>query len=257
MTEADRASVEWTTWGYGVRVVVTDADRLVPAENLARGYLAAVDAATNAERSDSEIAGLAAGPNRVTPLLARFVTEAMATAELTDGYLCPTPGTPDWRSIRVDGDLLDLPDGASLDLTATTRAAAADYVAEQISGLLECGVLVGLGGDIATAGTAPEGGWQIRVRDLPGDPSCQIAVPAGAAVATSSTVTPLHPDSIPLWRTASVVEKSCARAHAVASSALRRAGSAVDWVSGLGVPTRLVDQEMRIVTLSGWPAAAR
>ena len=49
-------------------------------------------------------------------------------------------------------------------------------------------VLVSLGGDIATAGAAPGGGWQIHVQDRDDDPWTQVALPAGRAVATSSTV---------------------------------------------------------------------
>jgi thiamine biosynthesis lipoprotein len=49
-------------------------------------------------------------------------------------------------------------------------------------------VLVSLGDDMATAGAAPGGGWQIHVQDRDDDPWTQVALPAGRAVATSSTV---------------------------------------------------------------------
>ena len=52
-----------------------------------------------------------------------------------------------------------------LDLGATAKALAADMAAEAAAAAAGCGVLVGLCGDIAVAGSPPDGGWQIRVTD--------------------------------------------------------------------------------------------
>ena len=102
---------------------------------------------------------------------------------------------PGWRSLRVDVDRqrLTVPAGVQLDLGATVKGWAADRAAARISERLRCGVLVSLGGDIATGGTAPEGGWRVRVQDVTGHPDeppngpAQTVVLQGGALATSST----------------------------------------------------------------------
>jgi thiamine biosynthesis lipoprotein len=97
------------------------------------------------------------------------------------------PTVAGWRRVRLDGRTLTVPPDVLLDLGATAKAHAADRCAARVAGTLGTGVLVSLGGDIATAGPAPDGGWKVLVRDRPGDPACTVAIPAGAAVATSST----------------------------------------------------------------------
>ena len=78
-------------------------------------------------------------------------------AEPRSRHIAKVPG---WRAIQVDrgaGTIL-LPRGVSLDLGATAKALAADRAAARASQRAACGVLVGLGGDIALAGPAPEDG---------------------------------------------------------------------------------------------------
>ena len=58
-----------------------------------------------------------------------------------------------------------MPPGVSLDLGATAKGLAADRSASQAAAAAGCGVLVGLGGDIAIAGDPPVGGWSVRVAD--------------------------------------------------------------------------------------------
>ncbi|MEV0945576.1 FAD:protein FMN transferase [Rhodococcus sp. NPDC049939] len=256
MTSA-RCATEWSTWGVHARVVVTDPDYLDSASNLVHGYLAAADAAINRGRPDAEIRSLTEGRNTVTPMLARFITDALAAAWATDGALDPTASAPDphsWQSITVDDTEVTLPAGVELDLTATARASSADHCVSATAELLGCGVLVALGGDIATAGGAPSGGWQVQVQDLPGDPTCQVSIPSGVAVATASTVKPLHPDSGSLWRTVSVVAQSCTWASASSTAAIAMGDGAVEWLTQLELPARLVDQELRVITIGGWPS---
>jgi thiamine biosynthesis lipoprotein len=78
--------------------------------------------------------------------------------------------------------------GTQLDLGATARAVAADRCARLVHETLGGGVLVSLGGDVATARTTPRTGWQVTVQDLPSDVPQQITLHDGAAVATSSSV---------------------------------------------------------------------
>ncbi|MDQ2722747.1 MAG: FAD:protein FMN transferase, partial [Actinomycetota bacterium] len=121
-----------------------------------------------------------------------------------------------------------------------------------------------LGGDIATAGPAPAGGWQVSVQDLPGEPSCQLALPGGAAVATSSTLkrtwqrggrqvrhivdprTGQFAD--PMWRTISVVADTCLQANTLSTAAMVRAVNAPGWLHQHRLPARLVDPGLGVTT---------
>jgi thiamine biosynthesis lipoprotein len=146
------------------------------------------------------------------------------------------------------------------------------------------GALVALGGDIATAGpapafpapsgehgggsTAPEGGWSVRVQDGPGDPHCTVRLPAGAALATSSTaartwgrpgellhhiVDPRTGRPAPrVWRTVSVAAYSCVRANTLSTAAIVRGHDAPALLTG--VPARLVTPDLDVLRLGGWPA---
>ena len=62
-----------------------------------------------------------------------------------------------WREVRLDGRNLTMPEGVQLDLGATAKAWAADRSAARIARQAGGGVPVSLGGDIAVAGSAPEG----------------------------------------------------------------------------------------------------
>lgn len=260
-----RAATEWLTWGVQARVVVTNPDALASAASLVRGYLTAADAATNRDRVDSEIRTFGSDSDSiessgalVTPMFAHFLDDALSIARLTDGKLNPTANSQDphsWWKIRIEGNRVFSPAGVVLDLSATARASSADHCAASTAELLGCGVLVALGGDIAVAGQTPENSWQIQVQDLPGDPTCQVAVHSGCGIATASTVKPLARESraTSMWRTASVIAQSCAQAAALSRIAVDMGGSAVDWLHKLDRPARLVDQEFRITTLGGWP----
>ncbi|HEX3451743.1 MAG TPA: FAD:protein FMN transferase, partial [Solirubrobacteraceae bacterium] len=72
-----------------------------------------------------------------------------------------------WRTIELDATTrtVRVPSGITLDLGATAKAWAADRAAAAAHDASGCGVLVSLGGDIATAGAAPADGWRVRVTD--------------------------------------------------------------------------------------------
>jgi thiamine biosynthesis lipoprotein len=213
------ASTEWKLWGTRARLVVTDAGTLTEARRVVGALLAEVDAAANRFRADSEISRLVgrSGDVVLSPVMTDLMTEALAAAELTGGDTDPTVGgavrrlgydrdldlvladtgrpllavvraVPGYRSLRLAGDHLRQPVGVELDLGATAKAVAADRAAARVHEVLDTGVLVSLGGDIATTGRAPGDGWQVRVQDRPEDPWTQVALPSGWALATSSTV---------------------------------------------------------------------
>ncbi|WP_067889922.1 FAD:protein FMN transferase [Nocardia vaccinii] len=302
--EPDRtAAADWPVWSTQARLVVTDPADLDSAREAVCEYLDAVDRACSRFRDDSELSGLNARQGRpaaVGPLLAEYLHAALAVAEDTAGDVDPTIGaalarlgydrdyalvagtdtaepiqvvfTPrtDWTTVLLDERTVTVPRGVRLDLGATAKAIAADRCAQLVADRFGCGTLVSLGGDIATAGAAPAGGWQIEVRDGPGEPGCRISLPAGAALATSSTLrrqwkrgghlvhhivdprTGIAAENI--WRTVSVVANDCLTANAAATAAVVRGRDALGPLQLSGSPARLVDRDGRITTLGGWPA---
>jgi thiamine biosynthesis lipoprotein len=293
------ASVEWELWSTRARLVVTDPGVLTTARELVDSYLARVDDAANRFRADSEISRLTERSGWVTlsSTLTHLLERALAVARMTDGDVDPTVGgavrrlgydrdlrlltedggpvravispVPGYRSLRLDGSRLHKAAGVELDLGATAKAAAADRAASLVHAALGTGVLVSLGGDIATAGAAPGSGWQIHVQDRDQDPWTQVELPAGSAIATSSTVSrqwhrggrPLHhivdprtgQPARPVWRSVTVAAGTCLRANAVTTAALVRGKPAVDWVRGLGLPARFLRADGVLVHTDGWP----
>ena len=304
---ADTAS--WRALGTLVQLVVTEPHYLDDAKRLLESDLADVDAACSRFRADSEICALrASGGQQVSPLLAEAIAVALRAAELTEGDVDPTVGAamsavgydrdfeqiqctdpagypvtvrtiPGWRQVRLDGRMLTMPEGIQLDLGATAKAWSADRSAARIAQQTGCGVLVGLGGDIAVAGPAPEGGWRIRVQDVTGSPDdlpegpyALIAIRDGG-LATSSTAARrwqrggdvlhhiLDPrtglPAEPVWRTVSVAAGTCADANAASTAAVIRGRAALGWLAKLGLPSRLVDATGAVFTVAGWPEDAR
>ncbi|MGN6167866.1 MAG: FAD:protein FMN transferase [Solirubrobacteraceae bacterium] len=201
-----------------------------------------------------------------------------ALASVPPGGRSPRPAftdVPGWRTVRLDEEAqtIHLPRGVRLDLGATAKALAADRAATKAADICGCEVLVSLGGDIATAG-APLGGWPVRVTDdhRGGEsaPGQWIAV-HGGGLATSSVETrswqmpwgPAHhvidpgtgkPASGP-WRTVSVAAASCVDANAASTAAIVRGELARQWLTSMGLPSRLVRRDGRVRHLAGWPTA--
>jgi len=298
---AGAGTAQWPVWGTTARLVVTDPGRLADARALVEVRLAAVDEACSRFRDDSEIRQVqrAGGrPVRVSPLLADLVAAALAAARRTGGDVDPTIGgamarlgydrdlafvskngswttvraepAPDWRQVHLDGCELTVPAGVLLDLGATAKACTADDCARLVAEECGTGALVSLGGDIATAGPPPDGGWQVLVRDRSGDPECTVTLPAGAALATSSTVSRQWRNSgrllhhildprtcrpaLPVWRTVSVCAYRCVDANTLTTAAIVRGSAAPAWLRSLGVPARLVSADRQVTLVGGWPS---
>jgi thiamine biosynthesis lipoprotein len=283
-----------------MQIVVADPDALCVARAEVDVELDAIEAAVSRFRSDSEINALAASagrPTQVSEVLADLLDAALTAARLTDGDVDPTIGAAivalgydrdfaaldrdqplavsvsvpaRWSMVELDGRVVTLPPGLVLDVGATAKAVAADRCAQRVNRATGCGVLINLGGDIATAGPAPDGGWQVLVHDDEDDPGCSVALPAGAALATSSTVRRrwrrgedwfhhiLDPrtgrSADPDWRTVSVGAQTCFAANTVSTAAIVRGWRARDWIRDLGMPARLVDPDRRVHHIGGWPA---
>lgn len=178
---------------------------------------------------------------------------------------------PAWPRVRLDRRVLTVPAGVRLDLGATAKAVAADLAVRRVADELGVGALVSLGGDIATAGPAPDGrtSWRVVVQDLPTDPAATIDLAAGHALATSSTQKrrwssggrPVHHildprwgvPAAPVWRSVTVAAPTCLRANTLSTAAVVRGLRAVDRLEALGAPARLVDAQGRVVVTGGWP----
>jgi thiamine biosynthesis lipoprotein ApbE len=247
----------------------------------------------------------------VGPLLLEALEVALRAAALTDGDVDPTVGRAlelagydrdfrelppptaqttarpprsnlvsasiraDWRAVAVDRAraTVRVPAGMHLDLGASAKAWAADRAARAAADAGGCGVLVSVGGDIATCGPAPESGWRIRVTDdHRSDAAAEgqtISIRSGG-IATSSTMArrwqhagrTMHHIIDPAtgapvrasWRTVSVAAASATDANIATTAAIVRASAAPSWLAGLGLPARLLAWNGEITTVGGWPA---
>jgi thiamine biosynthesis lipoprotein len=247
----------------------------------------------------------------VDPLLIEAVEVALRAAVLTDGDVNPTVGnalmlagydrdwtllespadgfaeeeapppaitarvTPGWRAVELDREraAIRIPTGVRLDLGATAKAWVADRAAAAVHAATGAGSLIGLGGDIATAGAAPEEGWRIYVTDdhrrVPGDQGQTISIRSGG-IATSSTTARrwrhegrtqhhiIDPTTgapvAPSWRTVSVAAETCLDANIASTAALIRAEEAPAWLGQVGLPARLVGNDGAVRLVGDWPA---
>jgi thiamine biosynthesis lipoprotein len=192
----------WPVWGTRLTLGVIRATHLHPARLLLEEWVAAVDAACNRFRPDSDIARCndSAGEwCRVGPTFVAALEVALDAAAGTAGAVDPTvgaallslgydrdfdelvtqPASPagdpvplrfapvaGWRQIELDreGQRVRIPPGAALDLGATAKAWCVDRSVEAIA-RLGAGVMVDIGGDLAVAGDVPPGGWRIAVQE--------------------------------------------------------------------------------------------
>jgi len=179
-----------------------------------------------------------------------------------------------WRLIEIGHDPpgVRIPAGVRLDLGATAKALAADRAAAAVHAATGGGVLVNLGGDIATAGPPDAGGWAVHVTDDhragPDAPGQTIAITGGGLATSSTTVRRwLNGDRVmhhifdpetgqpveSVWRTASVAASSCVDANIASTAALVLGHSAPGWLSERGLPSRLVTVAGEAHVVAGWP----
>lgn len=294
------AECAWNRWTTDMHLLVTDPAALARAREVVDAELDAIEVAASRFRPDSEICALAmAGGVRtpVSPVLADLIGAALSAAQLTDGDVDPTVGCAmialgydrdigeigataprltsvtmpvDWTQVEFDGRSVRIPIGVLLDLGATAKAVAADRCARLVHQRTGSGVLVNLGGDLTTAGPAPEGGWQILVQDTDADPASQVTIGTDTGLATSSTqrrrwwtagkalhhiIDPRTGMSVdPVWRSVSIAAENCLVANTISTAAVIRGHRAPEWINALGVSARLVDQDGVEQFLGGWPS---
>jgi FAD:protein FMN transferase len=300
------ASCSFRALGTSANVVVTDPDALPDAVAAVRGEVEAIDRTCSRFRPDSELARLHEGAGewvRVDPVLVEAIEVALRAAVLTDGDVDPTVGealllvgydrdfagldhdgppvgalraAPGWRTVEVDaaGSRIRIPRGVRLDLGATAKAFASDRSARAAAGATGAGVPVSLGGDIAVAGPAPRGGWDVGLADshaAAAEPGHTVRIEAGGLATSSTTVRrwlrggrQVHHVVDPatgrpateIWRTVSVAAATCVDANVAATAAIVRGDRASLWLQRLGLPARLVRTDGTIVRTGGWPLEA-
>jgi thiamine biosynthesis lipoprotein len=293
-------------WETACVLAVTDARARDRARAIVERELAEIDKACSRFRSDSQLVRLnafAGEPTRVSELLFAAVGVALHAAEKTGGLVDPTIGKtlrlagydetftvirgrdgrlfrarfvrgPDWRSVVLDvrARTVLLPRGVELDLGATAKALAADRCAQAVFEAVGGGVLVSLGGDIATAGTSPAGGWPVRIADdnaAPLDePGPTVAISSGALATSGTTVRrwttqtgefhhiidprTARPARSP-WRTVSVAASNCVEANTASTAAIVLADEAPAWLGNHELPARLVRYDGAPTFVAGWP----
>ncbi|MDP9240348.1 MAG: FAD:protein FMN transferase, partial [Actinomycetota bacterium] len=169
--------------GVAVRILVTDPGALATAVAILEDDVAALDRACSRFRADSELSAVNDSAGQavpISPLLTEAIRVALQTAWVTSGDVDPTLGAAlirlgydrdfaglpadgppvtasvhrlgHWTQVELDQDrhTVRLPPGVRLDLGATAKAWCADRAAARVHAALGCGVLVSLGGDIAT-----------------------------------------------------------------------------------------------------------
>jgi thiamine biosynthesis lipoprotein ApbE len=311
-TLAAVGSCAWEALGTSVVLRTTDPEAINDARAAVEQELAAVDHACSRFRADSELSRVNARAGRwtrVSSLLIEALEVALRAAEVTDGDVDPTVGLalelagydrdwrllarprgqpeatraitvrarPGWEAIMLDRSTCSLwmPASVRLDLGASAKAWAADRAGAAAHRAGGCGVLVSLGGDIATSGPAPDGGWHARVTDDHrsdcSTPGQNISIHAGGLATSSTTVRrwshagqTMHHIIDPRtaapvrgsWRTVSVAAANCTHANIAATAAIVRAQAGAMWLARQRLPARLVDREGNVTAVAGWPPEA-
>ncbi len=292
-------------------VAVTEPAAADAALGILRDELLAIDRTCSRFRPDSEICALrrANGARmRVSALLFEAIAVACDVAQRTGGAVDPTVGVametlgydrdldqldqvdqldrvgpqavgaptpaPGWWQIELDARrrTVRAPAGTHLDLGASAKALVADRAATRIAGALRTGVLVSIGGDVAVAGRAPDGGWAVGIAadssaDV-ADVDQVVAIESGGLATSSTSVRtwergghPLHHIVDPAtgdnaeayWTTVSASGATCVDANAASTAAVVWGAQAVMKLRELGAPARLVRTDGRLVVMNGWP----
>jgi len=292
--------------GTTATVAVTDSSRADRALALLAEDLVAIDDACSRFRPDSELRRLeATGAGRpvvVSPLLFEALEVAGAVATLTAGIVDPTIGSalvaqgydrdfdelaaegpapevgpepaPGWWRIALDVDrrTVSVPEGVHVDLGSSAKAFVADRAARRIARSLGCGVLVSLGGDIAVAGPAPDGGWAVGIASectaAAADVDQVVALGSGGLATSGTTARTWRRDGRTVhhiidpwtgapapvvWSLVSTIATTCVEANAWSTASVVWGEDAPGNLAALGVCARLVRPDGSVVRVGGWP----
>lgn len=289
-------------------VLVTEASVLDAALTIASQYLAELDRAVSRFRDDSEVSRLARLAEKSdawcfgSELFLEHLDAARHAARISGGLVDFTVGSaviasgydadldivraritytapsrparvPGWeRVVRAGSRRVGVPRGTVLDFGATAKAHAADTIASRLAAALPGGFLVNLGGDIATSGPAPDGGWRVGVEAADGSVRQVVAI-TGQGVATSSTqlrrwatgtgpahhiVDPRTGRTAPaVWAQVTCIGASALEANTASTAAVVLGEEAPAWLTGHRVAARLDRPDGTVVFTPGWPHPER
>ena len=226
----DQLERRWSRFVAG-----SDIDRL----NHSRGFPIAVDGAT-LTLVETMVRAWQATAGRLDPTVLPALLRAGYRASIDDPEVVTTlpagfePADATMADVVIDrpGHTVTLPEGLVLDPGGIGKGLAADLVVAELLSRGSAGALVGVGGDLAAAGTAPSpGGWPVAVED-PFDHDASLArlEVTGGGVATASTVSRC-------W-----IQRSAARHHLIDPAT--------------GAPTLTDLAAVTVVAPCGWQAEA-
>lgn len=255
---------DFLVWDVPCRVVLTDPWQLREARQVLRHELTALDRAARpwprfGRRSPGAGAHLAppsgswSGSSSVAAPFPYGVTTAPANGVAHHRMTALEP----LDSGRGRRGPRRLDPGPSLSGTAVQRCA------EAVAEATRCGVLVGLGGDLACSGLAPAGGWRVALPATPnaaptvlamdGGALCAVGLPTGGPLrrlVVAATGRPVPP----VWRHLVVLAATAPVASAAASGVLLRGGGAGAWLAECGLGGRLVDTSGGCREVGRWPS---
>ncbi|WP_153505572.1 FAD:protein FMN transferase [Cumulibacter manganitolerans] len=257
----------WTTYGV---ILTTDPRAIDRVRDDVLAELDRIERACSRFRADSEVCQIVRRPGVpivLSDTLAALMDRAQRSLEWTGGAVSVTLGTPLGYDPLV-GVYTARPREV-LDFGSIGKAYAAERVAALIAERTGSGVLVNLGGDIATVGAPPEGGWRIRIDDDSSPESPVVALGSGG-LATSSIVRRAWSDADgtrrhhiidprtgenppPYWLTVSVVADSAVDANAAATAAIVLGERGPDLLERHGLSARLVGVGGSVRYLGSWP----
>lgn len=302
MIQATTPAHRFRAIGTTHEILVTRPETLSDALEVAKAHLAAVDLACSRFRSDSEVNQLAhdarfADAGRyATPLFLDYLRAAQHAAHVSDGLVDFTVGSaliaagydqdldrvrertnytrqvapvPGWQRIHISRHgRVTTPQGTVLDFGASAKAHAADQIARTLALRMPGGFLVNLGGDIATSGDVPDGGWSIAIEAA--DTSVrQVVAITDQAIATSSTqrrtwvtdrgtanhiIDPRNGQVVQrVWGQVTCVGTTALEANTASTAALVLGESAPQWLELKGIPARLERRDGRAEFVGDWP----
>ena len=302
------ATERFTTLGTTAVVCTTLEHELGRAVALAAELTGELDAAASRFRDDSELVRLGQRPGesvQLSELLWEVLDQAIWAAEFTDGLVDPTVGgamgvlgysstfaeinrddprpvvrvgrVPGFTKIHRDAATRSVvvPEGITIDLGATAKAACADRIVARAAADLEGGILVSLGGDIAVGGAGPADGWLVGLAARHDEP-LEVGGPAVSlhhgGLASSGTAarrwrrggedlhhllnpaTGLPADVV--WETATVAGPSCLVANAASTASIIMGEAAPAWLGAKSLPARLQRPDGTVTTVAGFPEDA-
>jgi thiamine biosynthesis lipoprotein len=284
-------------------ILATRPEVLAAAVDLAKGHLAALDLACSRFRPDSEVSRLAAMAAvadawcYASPLFLDYLRAAQHGARISDGLVDFTVGSalihsgydqdmdqvraragyhgvgevkvPGWERVEISGlGRVDTPKGTVIDFGATAKAHAADMIARLLALQLPGGFLVNLGGDIATSGAAPAGGWHIGIEAADGTVRQSIEITDQAVTTSSTQLRTWATDSgtahhiidprtgrtaETVWGQVTCVATTALEANTASTASLVLGHDAPAWLSANGVSARLERPDGTAVFTGGWP----